>query len=152
MRVMEYGSDEIVVLKGLEGIRRRPDMYLGDPSDPASLTCLVIETLCIAADELVAGTATRATVTLHDDGTITVEDDGLGLSVDEGHGALWIRSRRRDCTRESDRRGRSDCRADLVDGPANERRVSDCCLPRRRSRVRRVCSGHCMLRMLVILQ
>jgi DNA gyrase subunit B len=80
---MGYTHDDIEVLEGLEGIRRRPAMYIGDLSDPATLTCLVVETLCLAADELAAETATRATVTLRSDGTITVEDDGLGLSVDE---------------------------------------------------------------------
>lgn len=74
--------DEIAVLAGLAAVRRRPSMYVGDPSNPDTLACLVVQSLCLAADELAAGTATRATVTLGRD-AIVVEDDGVGVPVEE---------------------------------------------------------------------
>ena len=67
--------DAIAVLAGLAAIRRRPSMYVGDPSNPDTLACLVVQSLCLAADEL-------ATVTLGRD-AIVVEDDGLGVPVEE---------------------------------------------------------------------
>jgi DNA gyrase subunit B len=77
----EYSTSSIVVLKGLEAIRRRPGMYVGDTADGTGLHHLLWELLGNAVDEHLRGTATR--VSVHIDGdTITVEDDGRGVPVE----------------------------------------------------------------------